>query len=135
MEKKSLDEIIEGLKQLSFREEFDLVVGIGRGGVIPAALVSQKLGIPLEILRIRYRDDQHVPLYDTPKMLERVCFAFEGKRILLVDDVSRTGKTFVRAKKSLDGAQYIKTLAVIATDGQADYSCYQGDCFRFPWLF
>jgi hypoxanthine phosphoribosyltransferase len=135
MEKKSLDEVIEKLKGVSFREEFDLVVGIGRGGVIPAALVSQKLGLPLEIIRIRYRDDQHTPLYDTPKILDDgITFFFEKKRILLVDDVSRTGKTFARAKQSLAGARDIKTFAVIATDGQADYSCYQGECFRFPWL-
>lgn len=135
MEKKSLEEIIEAIKRVSFEEEFDLIVAIGRGGIIPGALVSQRMGLPLEILRIRYRDDQHVPLYDAPKMVESVDFSFQGKRILLVDDVSRTGQTFDAAKKELIGARYIKTLAMNTTDGIGDYSCFQGDCFRFPWLF
>jgi hypoxanthine phosphoribosyltransferase len=135
MEKKSLEEIIESIQNISFQEEFDLVVGIGRGGIIPAVLVSQKMELPLEILRIRYRDDAHVPLYDEPKVLMTAGFAFQGKKILLVDDVSRTGKTFDIAKRQLVGAQYIKTLAVNTTDGMGDYACYQGACFRFPWLF
>lgn len=135
MEKKPLEEIIETIKNISFQEEFDLIVAIGRGGIIPAVLVSQKLDLPLEILRIRYRDDNHRPLYDKPKMVEKVKFPFQEKRILLVDDVSRTGQTFDIAKKELVGAQYIKTFAVNTTDGMGDYSCYQGDCFRFPWLF
>ena len=49
---------------------------------------------------------------------------------LLVDDRSRTGKTFDKGKALLKGAKFIKTLVV---NGKADYPLFDEDCFTFPW--
>jgi len=49
---------------------------------------------------------------------------------LLVDDFSRTGKTFEEAKKILKGSK-IKTFVV---NGKADYGLHNYPCcVKFPW--
>ena len=54
----------------------------------------------------------------------------KNKKILLVDDFSRTGKTFKEAKKLLKGAK-IKTFVI---NGKADYKLYSyKTCLKFPW--
>lgn len=130
MEEKSLKEILERIKEIPF-DKFDIIVAIARGGIIPAGLVSQILDVPVEVLKIRYRDDTHAPIFLEPHIIGDINFSFQGKRVLLIDDVSRSGKTFKVAKAALKEAGTIKTFAV---NGEADYSCYNGECFRFPWL-
>ena len=49
-----------------------------------------------------------------------------------VEDRIKTGASVQFAIKQLQGAKLIKTFAV---NGPADYSLYNEDCFKFPWLF
>ena len=46
--------------------ECDYVVGIARGGVVPASLIAFMSGCELGILTISYRDDQNHPNPDGP---------------------------------------------------------------------
>ena len=112
------------------RERFDAIVAIAQGGVMPAALLQQEWGIPLRIVRINYRDSENKPRFDDAKLLEDAAFPFHGKRILLVDDVSRTGRTLARAREYLDG-NMVRTFLV---NGKADYYLYDTEeCLRMPW--
>ncbi len=70
-------------------------------------------------------------LYDKPKLLSEINFAFKGRKLLLVDDRVKTGTTLEFAKELLSEASLVKTLAV---NGKADYCLYDESCFRFPWL-
>ncbi len=111
-------------------ERFDLIVAIAQGGTVPAALLQQHWGVPLRIVTINYRDPDNRPLYDDARLLEAGPFPDTGKRILLVDDVSRTGRTLTRARKYLDG----NTVKTFLVNGKADYSLYDTDeCLRMPW--
>jgi len=126
-----MEEILNKIKDFQFSEKFDLVVAIGRGGVVPGYLISQKLGLDLEILGIKFRNDQNEIIFEEPQIVGKINSEFSGKNIILVDDVSRTGKTFALAKKYLNDAGVVKTLAI---NGLADYSIYNEECFKFPWI-
>ena len=130
MNSKTIDEILIKIKAIQFREDFDMIVGIARGGIFPAALLQQKLMIDFEILWLNFRNEKQQPQYDVPVLLKPVNFEFKNKKILLVDDRSRSGKTFDKGKALLNGAAFIKTLVV---NGKADYSVFDEECFTFPW--
>jgi len=128
---KSFDEVLERVRKIEFSETFDLVVAIANGGIIPAAMINQRLGCEYQLLRLNLRDAMQNKLYDKPKLLAEIDFDFKGKRILLVDDRVKTGTTLEFAKELLSDAALVKTFAV---NGIADYCLYNEPCFRFPWI-
>lgn len=133
MNDKSFEAVKSRLEEIKFEESFDLIVAIANGGIVPAALLNQKLGIDLQLLKLNLRDSQQRQLYDKPRLLEQVTFDVQGKTILLVEDRVKTGNTLNFAKDLLleAGAKTIKTFAV---NGKADYCLYDELCFRFPWI-
>lgn len=128
---KTFEEVFEKFKEIQFGEKFDLIVAIANGGIIPAAILNQRLNIEIQFLKINLRDPNQKPKYDAPLLIAPVDFEFEGKSILLVEDRVKTGSTLKYAQSLLQGAKEIKTFAV---NGNADYALYNEDCFRFPWL-
>ena len=126
----SFQEITERLKNTPLPET-DLVIGIGTGGIVPASLVAFHLNAELEVMVLNYRDEQNTPLYDQPRLLQKPDSNLEGKRILLVDDVSVSGKTMNAALEQLKGLQ-VKTLTL---KGKADYVLFPEikDCVKWPW--
>ena len=130
---KSFDEVAERFLNIEFDEEFDLIVAIANGGVIPAAILNQRLGLELQLLKINLRDPEQRPRYDSPRLLSPIDFEVKGKRILLVEDRVKTGATLEYARKLLreQEALSVKTFAV---NGKADYALYDESCFCFPWI-
>ena len=126
----SFKEISERLKQINL-PEIDLVIGIGSGGVAPATFVAFYLNAELEVMTFNYRDENNNPRYDEPKVLYQPLLNLEGKRILLVDDVSVSGKTMNAALGLLKGYN-VKTLAM---KGKADFVLFPEikDCVKWPW--
>ena len=111
--------------------DFDLVVGIERGGVLPAYLASRWLEVPMASMRIRFRDDSHKPLSEEPTLIRGLDRDVTGLRILLADDVGNTGATLRRAAAELRGAE-VTTLVI---SGNADISLFgpHDRCIRWPW--
>ena len=70
----------------------DYVVGLTRGGLIPALKISHYLGIPMETLKVSLRDNGVAG-----EACESNCWmaedAYDGKHILIVDDINDTGAT------------------------------------------
>lgn len=67
----------------------DYIVGLTRGGLVPAVLLSHELDVPCETLKVALRDGEE----------QESCYwmaedAYEGKKILIVDDINDTGATF-----------------------------------------
>ncbi|MBP8981686.1 MAG: phosphoribosyltransferase [Bacteroidales bacterium] len=133
MEQKGFTEVLDKFRQQIIDEEFDQIVAIANGGIIPAAVLAQKLELEVFLLKISLRDKQQRPLYDRPKLLAEIDFDCRNKRILLVEDRVKTGSTLNFAKQLLiqAGAAKVKSFAV---NGKADYSLYDEACFRFPWI-
>ncbi|BEG99883.1 phosphoribosyltransferase [Bacteroides sedimenti] len=131
MNSKSFEEVTARIKQIEFDEPFDMIVAVANGGIIPAALLNQRLNLEIHLLKLNLRDQTQKQLYDEPRLLEPIGFDFEGKRILLVEDRIKTGTTINYARELLSNAAVVKTFAV---NGNADYSLYNESCFRFPWI-
>jgi hypoxanthine phosphoribosyltransferase len=77
---RDIDKIVSQVK------EVDYVVGIPRGGLIIAVMVSHRLGI------------KHMTV-DHLEKLEEFNLDIDKKRILIVDDISDSGQTLKRYKK------------------------------------
>lgn len=124
-------EISARLRSLSLPET-DLVIGIGTGGIVPASLVAFHLGCELQVITLNYRDENNTPRYENPVVVNMPEMpSLQGKRILLVDDVSVSGKTLHEALLHFQGLQ-IKTLTM---KGKADYVLFPEiqDCVKWPW--
>ena len=67
----------------------DYVVGLTRGGLVPANLISQYLAVPMECLKVSLRDDASQP----ESNLWMAEDAYKGKKILIVDDINDSGAT------------------------------------------
>ena len=131
MNTKTVEEVMNRFREINFSEQFDMIVAIANGGIIPAAILNQRLNIRIELLKINLRDSQQKMKYDTPKLLEPVKFDFKNKHILLVDDRVKSGLSIKFAVDLLREAKTVKTFAV---NGKADYCLYDEDCFMFPWI-
>lgn len=117
-------------REIEFHDQFDIIVAIANGGIIPAAILNQRLGVEFQILKINLRDTNQKPKYENPQLLSPVGFEYRDKTILMVEDRIKTGATINFAIGLLQGAKKIKTFAV---NGNADYALYNESCFRFPW--
>lgn len=130
-ESKSFEEVMQRFREITFHETFDLIVAIANGGIIPAAILNQRLNLQIELLRINLRDPSQTPKFISPRLLSPIDFDIKGKSILLVEDRIKTGATIQFAIDLLYDASLVKTFAV---NGEADYSLYNEDCFKFPWV-
>ena len=66
----------------------EYIVGLTRGGLVPANLLSQYTGIPMHTLNVSLRDSN-----SGESNLWMAEDAFKGKKILIVDDINDTGAT------------------------------------------
>lgn len=128
---KSFEQVKARFDEVEFHEEFDLIVAIANGGIIPAAMINQRLGLDIQLLKLSLRNSSQQQIYDTPRLLEPIGFEIRGKRILLVEDRVKSGLTLNYAKELLADAALVKTFAV---NGRADYCLYDEACFKFPWI-
>jgi hypoxanthine phosphoribosyltransferase len=125
-----LDDMMDAIRN-RVTGDFDLVVGIERGGVLPAYLAARWLDVPMKTMKISFRDDSHRPLSERPRLTEPWNLDVAGMRVLLADDVGNTGATLKRAAEELKGAR-ITTLVI---SGNADISLFgpHNRCIRWPW--
>lgn len=103
----------------------DVIVGVTRGGWIPARILSDLLGVSeLATVRVEF----YLNIAETrsnPVLKQSVSLEMTGKNALLVDDVADTGKSLLLAREHLQqkGAAevrvatvYRKPLSVIIPD-------------------
>jgi uncharacterized protein len=109
----------------------DCIVGIATGGIVPASLLAHQLRRPFYRLTINYRAPDNTPQRPVPELLQPVPRLPENARILLVDDVSVSGKTLQLAKELLPGYQIV----TFTLKGNADIVVFPeiAECVAWPW--
>jgi hypoxanthine phosphoribosyltransferase len=84
----------------------DVIVGIARGGWIPARILSDVLYMDtLQNIRIEYYTDVGAKGKE-PRITQPLTGSMEGKRVLLIDEVADTGDTLHHA------IEHVKDLGV-----------------------
>lgn len=126
----SFPDISRKLKRLSL-PKVDAVVGIATGGTVPASLVAHELECPLINIHINYRDENNSPRYRSPQLLETTSVPTGTQKLLLIDDVSVSGKTLALAKEVLNGYDVV----TFVFKGKADIVLLPevSTCVDWPW--
>ena len=104
MNVKTFEEVRQRFLEITFEERFDLIVAVANGGIIPAAILNQRLNLDMQLLKLHLRDADQKQLYDRPRLLEEIRFEVKRKKILLVEDRVKTGTTLNYARQLLLGA-------------------------------
>ncbi len=117
----------------------DMIVGIARGGLIPAVRMSHIMdNILMRVMDVKFYTDieEHTEM---PEITVPLTESVEGKNVLIVDDVADTGKTLKVVRDYIldKGAREVR-IAVIAKKPQSiidpDYYIFQTDRWIiFPW--
>lgn len=89
---------MQSLKHRLDSDEYDVVVGIARGGLIPATELSHHLNLPLIPLIWQTRDG--TPPEEIPGDVAQAIFQ---KRVLLVDDICDSGETYAQVYDAIMG--------------------------------
>ncbi len=89
----------------------DMIIGLSRGGLVPARLLSDILGVhDLGILGMRFYRGMG-KTEKAPRITQDLAVDLKGKRLLIVDDVADSGKSLIAAMDYLKkkGAGEIRT--------------------------
>jgi hypoxanthine phosphoribosyltransferase len=116
----------------------EIVVGIARAGVIPAAVVSSILEVEFHALKIGRRDEDDDHVRHRPEIFSAVPREVEGKRVLIVDEITTSGDTLrlaLAAVRSAHPAEVRTATSFARTTGyQPDFSALTMDAeVIFPW--
>lgn len=94
----------------------DYIVGVKRGGLIPAIALSHRFNKPLIMMSCQLRDssDNEVRLYEVQEL-------DKNSNILIVDDICDSGKTLhnIINELRIQGFKYIKTCALFYNTAQS----------------
>lgn len=126
-------------EELSGKIDFkpDMIIGISRGGLVPARIMSDILGIKdVAILGVRFYSEIG-KTGEGPVITQDITMDIKGKKILIVDDVADSGKSLIFARERLKDAKEVRTATLHYKPG----SEYRPDYFVetatawivYPW--
>lgn len=115
----------------------DLVVGIARAGVIPAAVVASILRVDFYSMKISRREG-HEQVRERPAVLSAAPPQAAGKRVLIVDEIATSGETL---RLALAAVRDVRPTEVRTATSFARTRGYKPDYFAletdatviFPW--
>jgi len=112
----------------------DYIVGLTRGGNIPATIISNMLDIRCEAMKVSFRNDDRV---DTNFWLSRHA---TDSNILIVDDINDSGTTFKVVTDIFKNRRLNHRTAALINKEKSDFDVdfygemfYHDDWITFPW--
>jgi hypoxanthine phosphoribosyltransferase len=111
---EDLDRLVAGLAERLIGEQFDLLLAITRGGLVPAGMLAYRLGIRnILVAAVEFYDDEGRP-GPRPTFLQFPADPLlRGQRILVVDEVWDSGTTIHAVSERVRQAGGMPTTAVL----------------------
>ena len=109
----------------------DVIVGITRGGLVPAVMLSHKLNKPMRTLQWQTRDGLYKE--HSGEIMQDI---LDGKIVYFIDDINDTGETFQQIKKFYTGGVYISLVQRKSSQFEVDFCprTFDGENWIvFPW--
>lgn len=121
------------------KKQFTYIVGITRGGLIPAVMLSHRLSVPMltyNVISYKDRKQQDLNIIQGRDLLDIIT---HDDKILVVDDICATGITMRYMRELLSG--YDTTVAsIIINPGSTEDVDYYSEMnindnvwIKFPW--
>lgn len=111
---QDVDNLISKLMPGLRTHKFDVVLAITRGGIIPSAIISERLLVPqVLVASVDFYEDMEHNL-DWPVFMQFPADSFlRGKHVLIVDDIWDRGKQVVSVAERVEQAGGTSVSAVL----------------------
>ena len=109
----------------------DMVIGIQRGGLIPAVHLSHYYDVPLQTMTVSFRDQSNVVGFDVLAKVD------PNIKTLIIDDINDSGKTFNYIKnrnKNNKNIIYCSLVDNLNSDFQVNYFGIEIDKKEEQWV-
>lgn len=110
--------IIQLIDEVS-NDQFDLIIGLSRGGLVPAVYLSHRFDIPMVIADISHElsvgDNKNTHSGYLPKIADNI------QSILVVDDIVDSGNTILALTQQLETTAKITVASLYIKDGAERY--------------
>jgi len=116
-------DIVERLARCRFRRASMASWASPLGGVVPAALVAQRLGLELKVIALNYRDEANEPRFTEPQLLSAVPDLGLWKRVLLSTTSTSRQELGGRARVAASRRGGAAVCAEREVDFRADPGC------------
>lgn len=132
------EELVRALAEQVEPFEPQIILGIARGGLFPATMLSFVLRREFYPIRLTRRVDDAI-VHEKPTWLVRPPDKVRGRRILVVDEIVDSGRTIALAADETRalGASEVRTAALYAhswADPRPDYVALTSDALILnPW--
>lgn len=135
----SWEELHRATKELARRqlpaEQYQGVIAVSRGGLVPAAIISRELNLRT-VDCVSISSYQHDQQSDQLQVLKDVTASSDGEGFLVVDDLVDSGNTLRYLRQRLPKAKFITVYAKPAGIDQVDdyvADLDQETWIHFPW--
>lgn len=130
-------------EEIARRYAPEIVLGVAKGGVFAGAAIASALKADFHPVRVERRSRDHAPVKKAKERAKRGKAAaklpdVKGKRVLVVDDVVKTGETINRARELAKkaGAREVQVAALVVRPGGVKpewYALETDDLVLFGW--
>ena len=131
----------------SDNHSYELIIAVVRGGLVPATMISHKIGLPVECITYSSRDIKKTTDRASAQLTD--IFAAQQRRqfnVLVVDDIADTGNTFTIIEQLIKDVAFqtgkvvsVDTLSLVTRDSLENKPTFysvivEGDEWvDFPW--
>ena len=127
-----IDELVKEIDNKVSSYKPTHIVGIARGGLVPAVMLSHQLNLPMETLGVSFRDN---------KATHHTKFKpIKDARYLIVDDINDSGTTFKVVTDIFKNRRLNHRTAALINKEKSDFNVdfygemfYHDNWINFPW--